>query len=355
MRKIIHVDMDAFYASVEQRDDPSLRGLPVAVGGGGSRGVVLTASYEARRFGVRSAMPGGMARRLCPELLFVRPRFDAYRTASRAIREIFRGWTPLVEPLSLDEAYLDVTAACAERPAMEIARAIKARIHEETGLTASAGVSFNKLLAKLASDLRKPDGLSVIRPERAVAFLAGLPIERFHGVGPATAARLRAAGIASGADLQARSEAELQAAFGRSGLYYWRIARAIDDRPVEPDRRRRSLSVEDTFARDLHGRDGLARELLVLADKLAERLQLAGFGGRTLTLKIKLADFRILTRRATLVHPVGGAAEIRDLALALLDRPEPPPAPVRLLGLGVSTSAGDPDRRQLDLGLDGHG
>ncbi|HMR30767.1 MAG TPA: DNA polymerase IV [Geminicoccaceae bacterium] len=351
MRKIIHVDMDAFYASVEQRDDPSLRGLPVAVGGSGGRGVVLTASYEARRFGVRSAMPGVLARRLCPDLLFVRPRFDAYRAASRTIREVFLAWTPLVEPLSLDEAYLDVTAACGDGPAMEIARAIKQRIRQETGLTASAGVSFNKLLAKLASDLRKPDGLSVIRPEKAVAFLAGLPIERFHGVGPATAARMRSLGIASGADLQSRSEAELQRAFGRSGLHYWRMARAIDERPVEPHRRRRSLSVEETFAQDLRGRDGLADELLPLADSLAERLHKAGFTGRTLTLKIKLADFRLVTRSITLVHPLTDAAEIRELAMALLDRPAAPAAAVRLLGLGVSAASADPDRRQLDLGL----
>mgnify|MGYP001206762459 FL=1 len=355
MRKIIHVDMDAFYASVEQRDDSSLRGLPIAVGGSGGRGVVLTASYEARRFGVRSAMPGALARRLCPELLFVRPRFDAYRAASRAIREVFLAWTPLVEPLSLDEAYLDVTAACEGRHAMEIARAIKDRIRAETGLTASAGVSFNKLLAKLASDLRKPDGLSVIRPEKAVGFLSGLPIERFHGVGPATAARMRSLGIASGADLQQRSEAELKRAFGRSGLHYWRMARAIDERPVEPHRRRRSLSVEETFAQDLRGRDGLCRELTPLADMLAERLHKAGFAGRTLTLKIKLADFRLVTRSITLGHPLSDAAEIRELAATLLDRPGAPVAPVRLLGLGVSTASADPDRRQLDLGLETQG
>jgi DNA polymerase-4 len=355
MRKILHIDMDAFYAAVEQRDDASLRGLPIAVGGGGSRGVVLTASYEARRFGVRSAMPGAMARRLCPELLFVRPRFDAYRAASHIIREVFLGWTPLVEPLSLDEAYLDVTAACETRPAVDIARSIKAEILARTGLTASAGVSFNKQLAKLASDLRKPDGLSVIRPEKALAFLAGLAIERFHGVGPATAARMRSLGIATGADLQRRSEAELLQAFGRPGRYYWRIAQGVDERPVEPDRRRRSLSVEETFATDLRGRDALARELAPLADSLARRLSTAGFGGRTLTLKIKLADFRLLTRRITLAHPLADAAEIRELATALLDRPGAPTAPVRLLGLGVSTAAGDPDRRQLDLGLGAQG
>ncbi len=351
MRKILHVDMDAFYAAVEQRDDPALRGLAIAVGGGGPRGVVLTASYEARRFGVRSAMPNATARRLCPELLFVRPRFDAYRAASRIIREVFLGWTPLVEPLSLDEAYLDVTGACGSVPAMQIARAIKAEIATRTGLTASAGVSFNKLLAKLASDLRKPDGLSVIRPEKALAFLAGLPVERFHGVGPATAAKMRSLGIATGADLQQCSEGDLVQAFGRPGRHYWRIARALDDRPVEPNRQRRSLSVEETFHADLSGRAALAQELLPIADTLAERLRRSDFSGRTLTLKIKLADFTLVSRRTTLGHVLRDADEIRRLALTLLDRPAPPPAPVRLLGLGVSTGAGDEDRRQLHFDL----
>jgi DNA polymerase-4 len=352
VRRILHIDMDAFYAAVEQRDDPALRGLPVAVGGGGPRGVVTTASYEARAFGVRSAMPGAVARRLCPELVFVRPRFDAYRVVSRQIRAIFQAWTPLVEPLSLDEAYLDVTAAVREgRPAMAIARRIKEEIRAATGLSASAGVSFNKFLAKIASGLDKPDGLAVIRPERAMAFLAELPIERFHGVGPATAARLRACGIVRGADLQARSEAELVALLGRSGGYFWRMAQAQDDRPVEPRRRRKSLSVEETFAADRRGRAALAVELDALAETLAERLRQAEFRGRTLTLKIKLDDFRILTRRTTLPHPVADAAEIRSVAIALLDRPGPPGRPVRLLGLGVSVGDAEADARQLALAL----
>jgi DNA polymerase-4 len=352
MRKILHVDMDAFYAAVEQRDDPSLRGRPIAVGGGGPRGVVLTASYEARRFGVRSAMPGAQARRLCPELLFVRPRFDAYRATSREIRAIFRGWTPLVEPLSLDEAYLDVTEPLdGPRPAVEIAKLIKAEIRERTGLTASAGVSFCKFLAKIASELEKPDGLTLIRPKDALAFIASLPIERFHGVGPATAARMHAMGIMTGADLQARSEAELVARFGGTGRHYWRIAQARDDRPVEPERQRKSLSVEETFATDRLGRAALLAELSPLAETLAERLRAADFRGRTLTLKIKLADFRLLTRRSTLPRPLLDRDDILALATALLDRPGPPEAAVRLLGLGVSSEAHAADRRQLALEL----
>ena len=352
MRRILHIDMDAFYAAVEQRDEPRLRGLPIAVGGGGPRGVVTTASYEARAYGVRSAMPGAVARRLCPELIFVRPRFDAYRAVSRQIRAIFLAWTPLVEPLALDEAYLDVTSLAQRgQPAMAIARRIKEEIRETTGLTASAGVSFNNFLAKIASGLAKPDGLSVIRPEKALAFLARLPVERFHGVGPATAARLRAHGMACGADLQARAEAELVALLGRSGSSFWRMAQAQDDRPVEPLRRRKSLSVEETFASDRRGRRALADALAPLAETLADRLRRAEFRGRVLTLKIKLDDFTILTRRTTLPHPLLDATEIRDIALALLDRPGPPTRPVRLLGLGVSLSDAEVDVRQLALAL----
>ncbi len=248
LRKILHVDMDAFYASVEQRDQPELRGKPVAVGGGGPRGVVMAASYEARVFGVRSAMPGFQARRLCPGLIFVRTRFDAYQTASRQIREIFSRYTDLVEPLSLDEAYLDVTAPkCGPPSATLIARAIKREIFEATGLTASAGVSFNKFLAKVASAMDKPDGLFVIRPEDALAFVAGLPIERFFGIGPVTARKMKDAGIATGADLRERSEAELVHRFGKVGRHYFRIARGQDERAsvarpaVQIDRRRGDL------------------------------------------------------------------------------------------------------------------
>lgn len=343
MRKIVHVDLDAFFAAVEQRDDPALRGRPVAVGASGDRGVVMTASYEARRFGVRSAMPSARALRLCPGLLFVPPRFDAYRAASRAVRGVFARFAPLVEPVSLDEAYLDVTEPLpGPMPAVEVARAVKAAIRAETGLTASAGVSFNRFLAKLASDLNKPDGLVVIRPERALALIAGLPIERFHGVGPATARRMRALGIASGADLQARSEAELAAAFGRIGRHYWRVAHARDDRPVQPDRPRRSLSVETTFARDLAGEAALAAALAPLAGELAGRLERARFVGRTLCLKLRFADFRIVGRRVTRPAPFAGEAEILATGLALLGRRPRVGAPVRLLGLGVASGA-EPD------------
>ena len=273
MRKIVHIDMDAFYAAIEQRDDATLRGRPIAVGSAGGRGVVMTASYEARTFGVRSAMPSAVARRLCPDLLFVPARFGAYKAASATIRAIFERYTPLVEPLSLDEAYLDVTDPLpGPMPAVTIARRLKDEIRETTNLTASAGVSFNKFLAKLASDLKKPDGLAVIRPDMAKAFLAGLPIERFHGIGPRTAARLHALGIRTGADLQAMDEATLVARIGRLGAHFWHLAHARDDRPVEPDRPRRSLSVETTFAVDLIDPRRLAEELDALAIELVPRL-----------------------------------------------------------------------------------
>lgn len=352
MRKIVHVDLDAFYAAVEQRDDPALRGRPVAVGAARGRGVVMTASYEARAFGVRSAMPSSHALRLCPELLFVPPRFDAYRAVSRAVQAVFARFTPLVEPVSLDEAYLDVTDPLpGPMPAVEVARRVKAAIRAETGLTASAGVSFNRFLAKLASDLRKPDGLVVIRPEQALGFLAGLAIERFHGVGPVTARRMRARGIATGADLQARSEQELAAAFGRLGRFYWRMAQGQDDRPVEPDRPRRSLSVETTFDRDLYQDAELAAALAPLAHELAGRLARASFCGRTLTLKLRYADFRIVGRRITRVAPFLDEAEIREAALKLLARRPRPRDAVRLLGLGVSSEAAPAAEGQLDLPL----
>ena len=256
VRKIIHVDMDAFYASVEQRDDPALKGKPVAVGGG-HRGVVAAASYEARKFGVRSAMPSVTAKRRCPELIFVKPRFDVYRAVSQQIRAIFADFTDLVEPLSLDEAYLDVTE---DRhglgSARAIAEAIRARIREETGLTASAGVSYCKFIAKLASDHRKPDGLCVIPPERGADFVSTLPVSRFHGVGPVTAKKMERLGIFTGADLRDWSVPALQAHFGSSADWYWRICRGIDAREVKPDRPYKSVSAERTFDTDLRGRSG---------------------------------------------------------------------------------------------------
>ena len=261
--------MDAFYASVEQRDDPALRGKPVAVGGSRERGVVAAASYEARRFGVRSAMSGITARRKCPELIFVRPRFDVYKAASQQIRTVFAAHTPIIEPLSLDEAYLDVTENLQGiATATQIAKAIRASIREQTGLTASAGVSYNKFLAKLASDHRKPDGLFVIPPDRGAAFVENLEVGRFHAVGPVTAAKMNRLGIHTGLDLRARSMAFLQEQFGKSGPYYYWIARGVDERPVRADRIRKSVGAENTFSEDLTALAAMRGQLRPLAEKV---------------------------------------------------------------------------------------
>ncbi|MCB2054962.1 MAG: DNA polymerase IV [Geminicoccaceae bacterium] len=350
-RRIIHIDMDAFYAAVEQRDRPELRGRPVAIGSASDRGVVLTASYEARCFGVRSAMPSHRARRLCPDLLFVRPRFEAYKAVSRQLHVIFGRYTKQFEPLSLDEAYLDVSAP--EDPmltATDIARSIKATIRGELHLTASAGVSYNKLLAKLGSAARKPDGLTVIRPEQAWAFLAALPVEALHGVGPVTARRLHAAGLHHGADLQAQDEARLTALLGRAGAHYGRLARGRDDRPVQSERRRLSLSVETTFDRDVDDRDALLEPLRQLVRELGARSLRAGFVGRGLTLKIKYADFRITTRSCMLPAPSEPMDALHRRACGLLDR-SPLEAPVRLLGLGFVRARSHDDAAQMTLPL----
>jgi DNA polymerase IV len=337
MRKIIHIDMDAFYAAVEQRDDPALRGKPVAVGGGGPRGVVMAASYEARAYGVRSAMPGFQARRLCPELIFVRTRFDAYHAASRQIREIFLSYTDLVEPLSLDEAYLDVTAPKRGPPtATALAAAIKREVKDATRLTASAGVSFNKFLAKVASALHKPDGLTVIRPEQAAGFIAALPIERFFGIGPKTAHKMKGLGIHNGADLRARSEDELVHRFGKVGRHYFRIVRAQDEREVQPDRPYKSIGAERTFEQDLGEAAAMLERLRPIAEQVAERMAAADCFGRTVTLKIKHHDFTLTTRQHTLPDRIDSADELIALATWLLHHPEPPRRPVRLLGLSVS-------------------
>jgi DNA polymerase-4 len=350
VRKIIHIDMDAFFAAIEQRDDSGLRGRPIAVGSAKGRGVVMTASYEARPYGVRSAMPSARALRLCPELAFVAPRFDVYREESRRIRAIFGCFTDLVEPASLDEAYLDVTdPKVGTRPAVEIAAAIRARIKAETGLTASAGVSFNKFLAKTASGLRKPDGLTVIRPEQTSAFLATLPIEQFHGVGPATARRMRQFGIGTGADLQSRTEEELIARFGRLGSHYWRVAMGRDERLVIPDQPRRSISVETTFQADLVTETDLRAALEPLVADLAARVARAGFAARTLTLKIRYADFALVTRRRTEPQPLAAREQILVAAWLLLAKRPKLGAPIRLLGVGVS-GAVDADL-PIQLGL----
>lgn len=338
MRKVIHIDMDAFYASVEQRDDPALREKPVAVGWGGARGVVAAASYEARVFGVRSAMPSFKAKRLCPDLIFVKARFDAYKTASGMIRDVFQRYTDLVEPLSLDEAYLDVTLPKQGGPsATEIAKAIKVAIKEETDLTASAGVSFNKFLAKIASDLDKPDGLSVIRPEQADAFIAGLPIERFFGIGPVTARKMKERGIETGLDLRERAEDELVRLFGKVGRHYYRISRGQDEREVSPDRPNKSIGAETTFDTDLGDPKVMLERLEPLARRVIERMKTNENFGRTVTLKIKHRDFSINTRQRTLDQHVQDIAELMGLLDWLLHNPAPPALPVRLLGLSVST------------------
>ncbi|MBE7200586.1 MAG: DNA polymerase IV [Parafilimonas terrae] len=352
-RKIIHIDMDAFYASVEQRDDPTLRGKPVAVGGSSLRGVVAAASYEARRFGVRSAMASVTARRRCPDLVFVKPRFAVYKEISQAIRAIFADYTDLIEPLSLDEAYLDVTDnRRAIASATEIAQQIRARILAETQLTASAGVSYNKFLAKLASDHRKPDGLFVIPPSAGARFVETLPVERFHGIGPVTARRMNGLGILTGADLKARSRPELDEAFGKAGAYYHDLARAIDHRPVRADRVRKSVGSERTFFDDLTAFDamaeGLRPEILSVWDHCAR----AGGVGRTITVKIKYADFRTVTRSRTLPRPASSLGELESVGFDLLRSVLPLRKPVRLLGLSVSNFGGvaqEPATVQLAL------
>ncbi len=353
-RKIIHVDMDAFYASVEQRDEPALRGLPVAVGGSRERGVVAAASYEARRFGVRSAMPSVTARRKCPDLVFVKPRFEAYKAVSAQIRSIFAAHTALIEPLSLDEAYLDVTEnRFGLASATEVAQRIRASIRAETGLTASAGVSYNKFLAKLASDHNKPDGCFVITPAMGPTFVATLPVGRFHGIGPATEAKMTRLGIATGADLRAQSLPFLQAHFGKSGAYYHQIARGIDDRPVRANRIRKSVGAENTFAQDLHAFEPMCEALQPLIDKVWRACEVAGVEARTVTLKVKFADFAQITRSRSAARPVASRAALEQASLDLLRPVLPAPKGVRLLGVSLSglELRGDQTRPQMNLAL----
>jgi DNA polymerase-4 len=350
-RKIIHVDMDAFYASVEQRDDPSLKGKPVAVGGG-HRGVVAAASYEARVFGVRSAMPSVTAKRRCPELVFVKPRFDVYKAVSQQIRAIFADYTDLIEPLSLDEAYLDVSE---DRRGLGSARAIaediRSRIRNETGLTASAGVSYCKFIAKLASDQRKPDGLCVITPERGPDFVASLPVARFHGVGPVTARKMESLSIVTGADLRAWSLPQLEAHFGSSGHWYWRICRGIDEREVRPDRPYKSVSAERTFDEDLREAERLAAELERIAGYAWTRIERAQVSGRTVTLKVKFADFELITRSKSFASPVPDLKAFTVAGQGLLAALQPVPKGIRLLGLGLHNLGEDGCTGPVQLGL----
>jgi DNA polymerase IV len=353
-RKIIHVDMDAFYASVEQRDNPTLRGKPVAVGGSRERGVVAAASYEARTFGIRSAMPSVSARRKCPDLIFVKPRFDVYKEVSLQVRAIFAEHTAIVEPLSLDEAYLDVTENHQGiASATEIARRIKAKIRAETQLTASAGVSYNKFLAKLASDYRKPDGLFVITPEMGPGFVEALPVERFHGVGPATAAKMKELGIFTALDLRTKDEAFLLRHFGKAGPHFYCTCRGIDHRPVLPNRVRKSVGAENTFSRDLMSIDDMRAELGPLVDKVWHYCDTTGTRGRTVTLKIKFADFHIITRSRSLAAPISDRSTLATISTELLTAQFPMRNEVRLLGVSLSSlCAGAADvNTQMALGL----
>jgi len=354
-RKIIHLDMDAFFASVEQRDNPKLQGLPVVVGGQpDSRGVVAACSYEARQFGIHSAMPSSRAHRLCPQAVFVAPRIEAYRAVSVIIQKIFRRYASEVEPLSLDEAYLDVSdSEMFAGSATHIAQAIKAEILEETQLVASAGVSYNKFLAKMASDMDKPNGLYVIKPAQGESFVADLAVAKFHGVGPVTAAKMHRLGIQTGRDLRAKSKQQLQAAFGKSAEYFYNIARAIDLRPVCSVRRRKSLGKETTFTTDIADINVLREQLIELSDKLWQRLERDGLQAKTFTLKVKYANFRQISRALSAAQTIKQPSEMHALLLELLSRVELGQQAVRLLGVTASgfaeQSVADSRGRQLEL------
>ncbi len=336
--------MDAFFASVEQRDNPDLRGKPVAVGGSGGRGVVAAASYEARKFGVRSAMPSVTAKRLCPDLIFVRHRFDAYKEASRQIREIFHRYTPHVEPLSLDEAYLDVTDdLLGIGSATRIAELIRQEIKDKTRLTASAGVSYNKFLAKLASDQNKPDGMCVIRPGQGAEFVANLPVRRFHGVGPKGAEKMARLGIQTGADLADRDIDFLRANFGNMGDYLYRAARGIDLRPVKAHRPRKSVGGERTFSEDISSGPALRETLADIIEIVWDSIEKTKSKGRTVTLKMKYTDFQTITRSRSTPHCVTDKAEFAAISRALLDDALPLPMPIRLMGLTLSNLEQDGD------------
>lgn len=336
-RKIIHVDMDAFFASVEQRDNPDLRGKPVAVGGSSRRGVVAAASYEARAYGVKSAMPSSRAAKLCPDLIFVKSRFEAYREASAIIREIFARYTDLVQPLSLDEAFLDVTQdRLGIGSAVKIAKCIRADILAETQLTASAGVSYNKFIAKLASDQNKPDGICVILPDQGADFVASLPVRRFHGVGPRTAEKMARLGIETGADLRTKDEGWLTAHFGSFGEYLHRAARGIDDRPVNTKRRRKSVGGERTYSQDKREESEIRTALDDIIDIVWARIEHYKVQGRTVVLKARYADFTTLTRSRSLPRPVKDKSEFGEIGHRMMDQLLPAPTGFRLLGMTLS-------------------
>jgi DNA polymerase-4 len=346
-RKIIHVDMDAFYASVEQRDEPSLKGKPVAVGGSRERGVVAAASYEARKFGVRSAMSSRLAYQKCPDIIFVYPNFEKYKAVSYQVMDIFHRFTDLVEPLSLDEAYLDVTENKFNIPvATDIAKEIKRLIKEETQLTASAGVSYCKFLAKVASGYKKPDGLTVITPAKAEAFLEQLPIEDFYGIGKVTAAKMKEQGIHKGNDLKKYELEELITLFGiKAGNYYYQMVRGIDERRVHPDRIRKSIGSEETFFIDIDDVNEMKERLDEIADDVMRRCEKSKSAGKTITLKIKYKDFVVNTRSRTVDHFVKTKDDLFHIAETLLEYPEKPIKAVRLLGISVSNLDTDPETK----------
>lgn len=346
--------MDAFYASIEQRDNPSFRGKPLVVGYSGERGVVAAASYEARKYGIRSAMPSKTAMKKCPYVIFTPARFDVYKEVSRQIRTIFLEYTDLVEPLSLDEAYLDVTHNHKGMPsATIIAREIKQRIKEETGLTASAGVSFNKFLAKIASDYNKPDGLFVITDKEAEAFVEKLPIERFWGIGKVTADKMHSLGIYTGFDLKQFSNNQLTFYFGKAGHQYYLNARAVDNREVEPNRIRKSIGAENTYLQDIDEKDELIQKLKEIAEEVWERISKRNFSGRTITLKVKYADFQIITRSRTFNQFIDDYDLFWQNALDLLNLIDISQKKVRLMGLTISNHQdvenSDPYQLEIDF------
>lgn len=342
--------MDAFYASVEQRDNPELRGKPVAVGGGGKRGVITTASYEARPFGIRSAMPGFKAKVKCPDLIFVKPRFDAYVEVSKQIRAVFREYTDLIEPLSLDEAFLDVTECKKDITyATDIAKAIKADILTETQLTASAGVSYCKFIAKIASDINKPDGLTVIKPTQAIPFLESLPVEKFFGVGKVTAEKMKSKGIHTGKDLKAWSQYDLIKSFGKPGRFFYDIVRGIDDRPVRVERERKSLGIERTFEDPIADLTQLQQKLDGIVEGFMKRLEKSNSYGRTLTLKLKTAEFKNVTRSISKESPLKEQTLIKQLALELLNQHHEEGMKIRLMGLTASNFVNEEKDNQLQM------
>ena len=347
-RKIIHVDMDAFYASIEQRDNPQYKGKPIAVGGSpeGRGGVVAAASYEARKFGIRSAMPSKRAKQLCAEVIFVRPRFDVYKTVSNQIREIFQRYTDLIEPLSLDEAFLDVTNDKQNiGSAIEIAQQIRKAIKDELHLTASAGVSINKFVAKIASDINKPDGLTFIGPSRIESFMENLPVEKFFGVGKVTAEKMKTMGWHTGADLKKLTETELIKHFGKPGKFFFKIVRGIDDREVQPHRETKSIGAEDTFPYDLTTPEEMYHELDKIAAIVYDRLERHGLKGKTITLKIKYHDFKVVTRSQSFPSAINDEETIASIARQLLDASEPVDKKIRLLGISFSNFGENPRQR----------